>query len=296
MSWHEPTTSHRIHRSGQNRLVDMAETALDLPARAGLLRDSAGRQHQLAPTQHCFGALVGLRCPPEIIAVASTIQADISYRGQQLSGRVAWSADRNGRTVVRARCSNDQRILLLESPVGRLYDISRRAFGLGTMPCTESLIQFVDAAFWYRAREFSSSGLGDPPTDSSTDIGIDGDKIDGCKVDPVDVAALGWEDLVVLHSMSRGEPVSADELWRRRRLFESTHTWASLRRSAIQLPLQSLPIARGLSAGVAGWLDDGSFGRWLLAELPDAAEARSRVSGSVPSDVAEQLLIGLRQP
>ena len=229
---------------------------------SALLADNRGDLIPLAAAGHHYGALVGLRCPAEIDAVAGILDANVRVDSCWTQARVAWSLDRHGRCAVRIE-SLGRRTLGFDAVAGPLLDISRRSLGVTTPPAPDPVVTLADAIFFDRALSLIlESELGRTPT---------------------------WSEISALHPLAEGDALSADELLDRRRQFEMQYTWEALRLVASRAPRGALCIAQGLDCGVASWLDAGSFARWVLTELPDLDDARADVTQLVGHDAAQML-------
>ncbi len=243
-------------------LENLTMTAIDRPAGSAVACEWDGRHHFLDATAHRYGALVGLRCPAEMVAVASILESTIRIRGETVPAKIAWSADRLGRTGGLARVDPDCTFSVhdLKGPV---VDVARRALGLATPACEEPVVTIIDAVFLDRVRRaLDRRGFDDRPD---------------------------WAQLAALHPLVGNTEMTARELLGRRASFESTHSWSLLRRCVSRQASDMALIAPGLDSAVAGWLDDGSFARWMLAGLGGIEISRAEVLERVGSEVADRL-------
>jgi hypothetical protein len=164
---------------------------------------------------------------------------------------------RDGHTVSRVDCPTDCSLSVVQdTPVeGLLLDCARRVFGIATPPpkCTTASLH---AALWTDLLLCASLAL--PPS------------------------SVSWATAAALHPAS-ADVVNDDPLalaMAAGRLSAAT-TWASLRAVAAAGDRPDLPI----SPEAAGWMDDGLFARWTVAQLPHPDDALHELTEAVDSTV-----------
>jgi hypothetical protein len=150
---------------------------------------------------------------------------------------------------------------------GRLLDCLRRCFALPTPPAPVSPARLQAIAWLVAVLE---------------------------RVDRGD-RRVSWSDVSRLHPLA--QIVSTDLTGPRSyplpalsRLAGSTWTWEDLRRQA-----ESNASFEGIvPAGLAGWMDEGMFARWVLSELPSADELLSAVRPYLAPSAARRLTHAVR--
>lgn len=249
-------------------LDDLAATAIDLPSGSAVLCEGSGRRHILKPAAHIFGALVGLRCPFKVGAVGAVADGKVWHRGCSIPVKTSWVLNRLGQTAGRLRIDGDTfpMVEVMDCPS---TDLSRRALQMATPACSEPVVALTDGVFFRRAAE---------------------------AIDRHPPPRLDWAELAALHPLSEGRSLTATELLERRAAFERAHTWSSLRRSASQQGRSAPLLAPGLTTAVAGWLDDGSFARWVLAGLGNIKAIRAAVTEELSTGAASRLSRAMTAP
>lgn len=148
-------------------------------------------------------------------------------------------------------------------PVGRIDDACRLALGAGTAPPTGDTgtlwaLQWLDAVV-------RAAGLGPPGS------------------------LRRWGDVAALHpavaALRPDEPgdLPLVDLVALAGQLAAWRDWPVLRRSCAAGTWASAHVDPGLAA----WLDDGAFSRWLLGAYPDLDDLLAAVAAAVPDDVAE---------
>lgn len=180
-----------------------------------------------------YGPLVGVRCGRSVQAVAYPLPARL-ISSEVVDTRIAVVVSRSAAPqVVDPRREHP---LTIEAELGPAVDVGRRALGLATPPESTAPSSVLDV-FW-----------------------LDGIISEVLRSTPA--FSLGWESVCVLHPLTDC-PI---EPWRlRNRRLRLPLGWDAFRHRASNA---SSPWP-GMDPAVAAWLDDGSFARWCIAELPD---------------------------
>lgn len=186
------------------------------------------------PRGHPYGPAVGVRCAPAVDAIAYPVDARIVSCDPTVR-RLAVVVGRAGEAdIVDPRRADPFRIT---HEFGPLVDVGRRALGLATPAEPTPPVVMLDAVWTDRLLTATlDADLGSPPP---------------------------WSVLGALHPLA-GAPITAQEL--RFRRLALPLDWSAFRHQATRSG-GSWP---GLAPGLAEWLDDGSFARWVLADLAPA--------------------------
>ena len=105
---------------------------------------------------------------------------------------------------------------------------------------------------------------------------------------------LTWDSVSLLYPLNVvGKPLSACVVRHLRQDFHERNTWSSLRRGVVEQPVAAPAILPGLTPAVAGWLDDGSFARWVLSRVSDAPSTLEWLCGRVHDSLAHDLSVAL---
>ena len=265
--------SARANRPGGSPLLlDLASHALDLPDGGAVLVAGTGARTAVDPPAGGGLAVIGLRCPPETLAVAATAWCDVRRPdGRERSGALAWSVDRQGGSsaLFREQGADDREIL--STVAGPLLDAGLRALGRPTPSCSSPAVRFPDGVFLHRL-----SRLLDERGGSCTR------------------RRLSWDRVSLLYPLNVvGRPLSTGVIRHLRQDFHERNTWSSLRRGVVEQPAAAPAILPGLTPAVAGWLDDGSFARWVLSRVPDAPSTLERLCRRVGDGLADDLAAAL---
>ena len=180
-----------------------------------------------------YGPLVGVRCGRAVRAVAYPLPARL-ISSEVADTRVAVVVNRTAAPqIVDPRREHP---LTIEAELGPAVDVGRRALGMAT------------------PKEST------PPSDVLDVFWLDGIISDVLRSDPGE--SRDWAAVSALHPLTG----HAIEPWRlRNRRLRLPLGWDAFRRRASNA---SSPWP-GLDPSIASWLDDGSFARWCLADLPD---------------------------
>ncbi len=253
-------------------LLDLALSALDLPDGGAVLAASTGAKTPVDPPGGGGLAIIGLRCPPETVAVAATTRCETLWPdGSRRSGALAWSIDRRGGSSALFREQGADGVERLSAVAGTLLDGGLRALGLPTPPCSSPTVWFPDGVFLHRVSRLLDrwGGL--------------------CTRRP-----LTWYSVSLLYPLNvSGKAISSCVALRLRQDFHARNTWSSLRRGVVALPVSAPAILPGLTPAVAGWLDDGSFARWVLSRVSDPPSTLEWLCGRVDNCLAEDLSVAL---
>ena len=148
---------------------------------------------------------------------------------------------------------------------GRLPDLCRRALGLATAAPTEGTGALWTVAWLDRLLALA--------------LGKGADGLDWVDLAACHPAAHLLADLETAEGLVPS-PLDevADELPGLGRVLAQTWDWSDVRRACGD---GAWPVF-GISPGVADWMDDGLFSRWVLGEYPPAAELRAAVDHHLP--------------
>lgn len=253
-------------------LSDLASDALDVTAGTILIAEADGTVTALDPPSQDGLAMIGLRCPPEAIAVATSAPCETRWPdGSGRRGVVAWSVSRQGHSAALFRERSTGGVEVLSSVAGTLLDAALRALGQDTAPCPAPAVHFPDGVFLHRVERLLDRRGG------------------RCRRPQLD-----WHELSVLHPLNgSGEHLSSCLVRALRQDFHDSHTWSSLREGVVGLPATAPAVLPGLTPQIAGWLDDGAFARWVLSRLPDVRSTLERLCGRLGDPLADQLSIAL---
>ncbi len=180
-----------------------------------------------------YGPLVGVRCGRAVQAVAYPLPARL-ISCEVADTQVAVVVSRTAAPqIVDPRREHP---MTIEAELGPAVDVGRRALGMATPEELTSPSDVLDV-FW-----------------------LDGIISDVLRSEPGE--SRDWASVSVLHPLTD----HAIEPWRlRNRRLRLPLGWDAFRRRASNA---SSPWP-GMDPSIAGWLDDGSFARWCLADLPD---------------------------
>lgn len=257
---------------GDPLLMDLASHALDLPAGAAVVAAATGATTTVDPPSSGAMAMIGLRCPPETVAVAATTHCETLWPdGCRRSGVLAWSLDRRRNSSALFREQPGGRAETLTAVAGTLLDAGMRALGQDTPPCPFPAVWFPDGVFLHRlSRLLDRRG------------GI-------CARRP-----LSWEGLSRLYPLNvTDEPLTPAMTLHLRQVFLARNTWPSLRLGVVDQPAAAPAILPGLTPDTAEWLDDGSFARWVLSRVPDPPSTLDWLRGRVDRGLASDLHLAL---
>ena len=263
----------RAERTGRDPLLlDLASHALRGPDGGAVLAKNTGARVPVDPPAGGGLALVGLRCPPETLAVAATSWCEtLSPDGRRRSGALAWSVDRQGSSLAMFREQGAADVEMLSTVAGTLLDCGLRALGQPAPPCSSPAVWFPDGVFLQRvSRRLDKRG-------------------GSCTRRP-----LTWDRISLLYPLNVVDrPLSASVTRHLRQDFHARNTWSSLRRGVVEQPASAPAILPGLTPAVAGWLDDGSFARWVLSRVSDTPSTLERLCGRVDDSLAHDLSVAL---
>ncbi len=217
-------------------------------------------------------AMIGLTCPPGTAAVAASVQCNTVWPdGAARSGVLAWSVNRQSDSLAMFREQPGEGVEILSAVAGTLLDGALLALGCDTPPCPAPAVWFPDGVFLHRL-----TGLLDRHGDMRTR------------------RPLSWDRLSLLYPLNgSGEPLSPCLTRHLRQDFHDRNSWSSLRRRVAELPATAPAILPGLTPEVAGWLDDGSFARWVLSRVSDVPSTLEWLHGSVDDALSDDLSLAL---
>ena len=253
-------------------LLDLASHALDLPAGGAVMAAATGATTTVDPPSSGVMAMIGLRCPPETVAVAAAARCETLWPdGRRRRGVLAWSLDRRRNSSALFREQPGHGAETLDAVAGTLLDAGLRALGQATPPCPSPAVWFPDGVFLHRlSRLLDRRG------------GI-------CTRRP-----LGWGGLSRLYPLNvSAEPLTPGMTLRLRQGFHERNTWSSLRLGVVGQPADAPAILPGLTPDIAEWLDDGSFARWVLSRVPDPPSTLDWLCGRVDRGLASDLRLAL---
>ena len=253
-------------------LLDLASHALHLPDGGAVLVASTGARAPVDPPAGGGLAMIGLRCPPETLAVAATARCETLWSdGCRRSGALAWSVDRQGGSSALFREQGADDVEILSAVAGTLLDGGLRALGQPTPPCSSPTVWFPDGVFLQRVSRLL-------------------DKRGGL----CSRRRLTWDGVSLLYPLNVvGKPLPPCVTRHLRQDFHERNTWSSLRRGVVEQPVSAPAILPGLTPEVACWLDDGSFARWVLSRVSDAPSTLEWLCGRVDGSLAKDLSVAL---
>jgi hypothetical protein len=211
----------------------------------------------LEPVRHPYGPAVGIRCAPTTAAIAYPIAARLMH-DDPIRRRLAMVVHRDGSAHVVDPEGGAP--MAVSHEFGPVIDVGRRALGLSTPPEPIPPVVMLDAIWIDRALAATlDADMGSPPP---------------------------WEILVVLHPLAG---VSLTPWMLRDRRLSLALDWSAFRHRATgaESPWPDLP------PSLAEWLDDGSFARWVLADLASTRllldDLAELVEPQVMADIDEAL-------
>lgn len=265
--------SAQANRTGRDPLLlDLASGALHLPDGGAVLATDTGARAPVDPPPGGGLAIIGLRCPPETLAVAATARCETLWTdGRRRSGVLAWSVDRREGSLALFRERGADEAEILSAVAGTLLDGGLRALGQPTPPCLSPAVWFPDGVFLQRVSRLLDKRGGQ------------------CSR-----RWLTWDSVSLLYPLNVvGKPLSACVVRHLRQDFHERNTWSSLRRGVVEQPVSAPAILPGLTPAVADWLDDGSFARWVLSRVSDAPSTLEWLCGRVHGSLAYDLSVAL---
>jgi hypothetical protein len=211
----------------------------------------------LEPVRHPYGPAVGIRCAPTTTAIAYPIAARLIH-DDPIRRRLAVVVRRDGSAHVVDPEGGAP--MAVSHEFGPAVDVGRRALGLSTPPEPIPPVVMLDAIWIDRALAATlAADMGSPPP---------------------------WEMLVVLHPLAG---VSLAPWMLRDRRLSLAVGWPAFRHRATR-PDSAWP---GLPSSLAAWLDNGSFARWVLADLASTQllldDLAELVEPQVMADIDEAL-------
>ena len=250
------------------RLLDLASQALDLPAGSAVMAAATGATTAVGPPSSGVMAMIGLRCPPETVAVAATTQCETLWPdGRRRSGVLAWSLDRRHNSSALFREQPGRGTETLDAVAGTLLDAGLRALGQDTPPCPSPAVWFPDGVFLHRLSRLLDRRGG------------------MCTRRP-----LSWDGLSRLYPLNgSAEPLTPGMTLHLRQDFLARNTWSSLRLRVVDQPAAAPAILPGLTPDIAEWLDDGSFARWVLSRVSDPPSTLDWLCGRIDQGLAGDL-------
>ena len=253
-------------------LLDLALFALGLPDGGAVLATATGAKAPIDPPSGGGLAIIGLRCPPGTVAVAASTRCETLWTdGCRRSGALAWSVDRRGGSSALFCAHGADDVQSLSAVAGTLLDGGLRALGQSTPPCSSPTVWFPDGVFLHRVSRLLDrrGGL--------------------CTRRP-----LSWDSVSLLYPLNvSGRSLSSRATRHLRHDFHERNTWSSLRHGVVALPASAPAILPGLTPAVAGWLDDGSFARWVLSRVSDPPSTLEWLRGRVHGCLADDLSVAL---
>lgn len=157
--------------------------------------------------------------------------------------------------------------VLERAPEGWVADVLARALGRATPPPAESLAGWAEAAWLH---EVATIALAKPG-------GI-----------------RSWGRVARLHPLHPpGAALPGALLAVEAQAIDLQSSWTRMRLLSGIAPTVTVRPPGGLPTTLADWFDDGSFSRWVVRDLPPAAELLPAVLDALPADVACELLDAL---
>ncbi|MYB28393.1 MAG: hypothetical protein F4X38_04560 [Acidimicrobiaceae bacterium] len=253
-------------------LLNLTYHALNLPDGGAVLVTKTGARTPVDPPAGGGLAMIGLRCPPETLAVAGTTRCETRRpHGRMRSGALAWSVDRVSGSLALFREQGADDVEILSTVAGTLLDGGLRALGRPTPPCASPAVWFPDGVFLQRVSRLLGQGAG------------------SCTR-----RRLTWDSVSRLYPLNAsGKPLSACVVRHLRQDFHERNTWSSLRCGVVEQPVSAPAILPGLTPAVASWLDDGSFARWVLSRISEAPSTLEWLRERVDDCLANGLSVAL---
>ena len=253
-------------------LLDLASHALDLPAGGAVMAAATGATTTVDPPSSGVMAMIGLRCPPETVAVAAATRCETLWPdGCRRSGVLAWSLDRHHNSLALFSEQPGRGAETLTAVAGTLLDAGLRALGQDTPPCPSPAVWFPDGVFLHRLSRLLDRRGG------------------MCTRRP-----LSWDSLSRLYPLNASsEPLTPGMMLHLRQDFHERNTWSSLRLGVVAQPAAAPAILAGLTPDIAEWLDDGSFARWVLSRVPDPPSTLDWLCGRLDRGLASDLHLAL---
>ena len=253
-------------------LFDLATAALGSTIGSIAMSTATGARTTIDRRSGGGLAMIGLTCPPGTAAVAASVQCKTVWPdGTARSGVLAWSANRQGESLAMFREQPGEGVEVLATVAGTLLDGALRALGCDTPPCPSPAVWFPDGVFLHRLTRLLNrhGGL--------------------CTRRP-----LSWDGLSTVYPLNgSGEPLSPCLTRHLRQDFHERNTWSSLRHRVAELPAAAPAILPGLTPEVAGWLDDGSFARWVLSRVSDVPSTLEWLYGSLDDALTNDVSLAL---
>ncbi len=206
---------------------------------------------------HPYGPLVGVRCGRAVHAVAYPLSARLVH-SEATDTRIAVVVSRTSAPLIID--PRRKQPMTIEAELGPAVDVGRRVLGMATPVETTSPSDVLDV-FW-----------------------LDGIISVALRSEPE--GPLNWAAVSTLHPLTDRQI----EPWRlRNRRLRLPLGWDAFRNRASNAA-SPWP---GMDPSIAGWLDDGSFARWCLADLPDrdtiVEDLRDLLDPSVMAGIDEAL-------
>ncbi len=180
-----------------------------------------------------YGPIVGVRCGSNVQAVAYPISARLVQSGVQETTIAVVVTRENLAQIVSLSKPTP---LNVEAELGPAIDVGRRALGLVTPEELTSATEVLDI-FWLDSIISVTLRLG--------------------TTEP-----LNWASISMLHPLVNQES-SPQQIRERRETVKLS--WRDFRHRASN-PRSPWP---GMDPAIASWLDDGSFARWCISDLPE---------------------------
>ncbi len=187
-----------------------------------------------------------------------------------------------------------------------LLDLSLRALGQATAPCTDPVVWLADGVLLHHLIRLLAASERGSQTNSVESLGGDqvatsqpsagasspepannqlhtpnsatGQPSAGASSLPNDIRPLCWDQIAAGHPLVAGhEPVTPELLRERREAFDRRWSWRRLHQMAQHQSEGSRQPLTGLGPAMAAWLDEGSYARLVLSRLPHIPKAREYV-------------------
>jgi hypothetical protein len=206
---------------------------------------------------------LGFVAPPscDAVAMAATARA-WRQEGAAFDVVVAHALLRSGRSATYVTDPAGEPLLLDRSPEGLVPDLCRRVLALPTAPAEQETDTYLDRMWLDRLLEAATARPG----------------------------ALGPREVLALHPAEQAESFGRDLTWVHVALathrFAAVVPWAVLRR-------RFAASGDDRASQAAAWFDDGSFSRWMLAQLPAEADALAALEDLLAAAVHREVVATL---
>lgn len=176
-------------------------------------------------------------------------------------------AHRDGRACAVLEVGGRPPEVIDAAPEGWVADVLARALGRPTPPPAEPLAAWVEAAWLHQVAGIALAAPG---------------------------RIRSWGRVARLHPLHPpGRVLPGALLAVETQAIDLQSSWTRMRLLSGIAPATTVHPPGGLPTTLADWFDDGSFSRWVLRDLPPAAELLPAVLDALPAEVGCELLDAL---